>query len=137
MMESLRRRETIKRAFEEMQGAYLAAFSSEPADEEKNAWANEKINALETISEAIVLLTAGDAWTRGEERAVNNLNEYVASIDRILEESYPRFCSREGLTPRSAMAESTILKASLPETVPDTQPAPVLPEDGRPVRATP
>ena len=80
MMESLRRRETIKRAFEEMQGAYLAAFSSEPADEEKNAWANKKINALETISEAIVLLTAGDAWTRGEERAVNNLNEYVASI---------------------------------------------------------
>ena len=87
MAESLRRG-TIKRAFEEMQAAYVAAFSAEPADEEKNAWANEKINALEaTISEAIVMLTAGNAWTHSEERAVNELNEYVASIDRILEES--------------------------------------------------
>ena len=128
MAEAARKKELIKKAFEEMQGAYISAFASDPPDEEKNAWANEKINVLEaTISEAIVMVTAGDAWTRSEKCAVNDLNAYIASVDRVLEESYPRLRDRDGNTPRSALAESTIPKASPPETVPDASRMPAPP----------
>ena len=103
----------IGKAFKEMQTAYGLAITSTPPDPEKNLWANEKIRKLElVISQSIVFLGEGNAWTDEEEKAVDELNRYVATVGDCLESDYPLLRDEDGRTPDGALAQSPIERRS-------------------------
>ena len=114
----------IGKAFKEMQVAYGLAITSVPPDQEKNLWANERIRMLErAISQSIVFLGEGAAWTNEEEKAVDELNRYVAMVGGCLESNYPLLRDVDGGTPEGALAQSPIARKS-PIPLPESQQPP-------------